>query len=327
MVVIKAPDSDSFVIPVETILAAIDEHAETTAMLLLPGVQYLSGQLFDMARITSHARARGVFVLWDLAHAVGNVPLRLHDWGVDAAAWCSYKYLNGGPGGIAGIFVHDRHTRTPRRDAAAGTDDDDDYSAPEPSAERLPVRDRLGGWWGVDMAERFEMAVNAPFKTRMRHGAASFSLSNPSVLDCAALLASLDLFNAAAADTGLTADQGASTGRAMEVLRARSRRLTEFLWECLTTIADERASGAFRIVTPSDPEQRGAQLSMALVDGRRLKAVADGLADRGVVVDERLPNIIRVAPVPMYNTFADCYDFANAFAEELVNAGEHRGLG
>ncbi|AEO57858.1 hypothetical protein MYCTH_2304561 [Thermothelomyces thermophilus ATCC 42464] len=265
------------------ILSAIDAHAATTVLLLLPGIQYYTGQLLDIPTITARARARGIFVIWDLAHAVGNVPLSLHDWGVDAAAWCSYKYLNAGPGCIGGLFVHERNSAVAR----AITDE-----RPEEG-----YTNRLAGWWGNEKATRFVMAT----KFHPVRGAAGFQLSNPSILDITSLSASLEIFREAGG---------------VAPLRAKSVRLTGFLEQLLQTGIGEEERALFRIITPSDPEQRGAQLSLMLKPGL-LEAVMRELERRAVIVDERKPDVIRVAPAPLYNTFEDCVGFVEAFAEAL----------
>ncbi len=251
----------------EDVLAAIDEFGDTLALVLLPGVQYYSGQVFDMAGITAAARTRGCRVGWDLAHAIGNVPLALHDWGCDFATWCSYKYLNGGPGAVSGIFVHARHA----------------------CDEHLP---RFAGWWGHDRASRFEMGPDF----RPMPGAEGWQLSNPPILSLTPLLASLDLFDRAG----------------MAALRQKSERLTAFLEASL----NHRLGGAVRILTPPEPGRRGCQLSLALRAGReRGREVFAGLSAAGVVCDWREPDVIRVAPVPLYNRYADCERFVQVLAE------------
>jgi kynureninase len=274
------------ILTTDEILSAITTHASTTALLLLPGIQYYTGQLLDIPTITAHARAHQIFVIWDLAHAVGNVPLRLHDWHVDAAAWCSYKYLNSGPGCIGGMFVHE-----------------DNSSVTRPITDDKPEEgytNRLAGWWGNDKGTRFVMAN----KFHPVKGAAGFQLSNPSILDITSLSASLEVF-------GLAGGVGA--------LREKSVRLTAFLEELLETgvAAEERA--LFRIITPRDPLQRGAQLSLMLKGGL-LETVMRELERRGVIVDERKPDVIRVAPAPLYNSFEDCVGFVAAFGEALAVA-------
>jgi kynureninase len=250
----------------EDILRTIDEFGDTIALVLLPGVQYYSGQVFDMAGITAAARARGCRVGWDLAHAIGNIPLALHDWGCDFATWCSYKYLNGGPGAVSGMFVHDRHAE------AAG----------------LP---RFAGWWGHDRASRFEMGP----EFRPMPGAEGWQLSNPPVLSLTPLLASLDLFERAG----------------MAALRSKSEQLTGFL----ETLLVRRLSDEVRILTPPDPSLRGCQLSLALRAGReRGRQVFAGLSAAGIICDWREPDVIRVAPVPLYNRYADCERFVEVLS-------------
>jgi kynureninase len=231
-------------------------------MLLLGGVNYYNGQLFDIATITRAAHESGIIVGIDCAHAAGNVPLQLHDWEVDFAAWCSYKYLNAGPGSTAGCFVHERHARD--RD--------------------LP---RFAGWWGHDKSTRFTM----PSEFRPIEGAEGWQLSNPSILPLAALRASLDLFERAD----------------MHRLREKSVRMTGYL----EFLLNSRPRNEWSIITPSDPAQRGCQLSLRVPrHGRRL---FDYLTDSYVICDWREPDVIRIAPVPLYNTFGDVRRFADVF--------------
>jgi kynureninase len=286
MITLTSPSSpEDNVLTTEEVLSAIDAHAADTALLLLPGIQYYTGALFDIPTITAHAHKHGIFVIWDLAHAVGNVPLLLHDWDVDAAAWCSYKYLNGGPGCIGGLFVHERN------------------------APAHPIAgNRLAGWWGNDKKTRFVMDTEVGF--RAVGGAAGFQLSNPSILDITSLSSSLELFHEAGG---------------MGPLREKSLRLTGFLEELLlkSGIIGESERELFRIITPSDPARRGAQLSLMLAPGL-LNAVMRELEARGVIVDERKPDVIRVAPAPLYNTFSDCVAFVQAFAEALSVAKKEK---
>jgi kynureninase len=263
-----------------SIISALDAHASTAAVLLLPGVQYYTGQLLDIPLITSHARSLGIAVIWDLAHAVGNVVLRLHDWGVDGAAWCGYKYLNGGPGCIAGLFLHQNH----HHDAQGA------------------VQERgLRGWWGTAKKGRFDMDTS---RWTPGAGAAAMQLSNPSVLCTTALCASLEVF-----------DQAGGIGS----LREKSIKLTTFLYDALDALRVRGGDESlFEIITPADPLQRGAQLSVLLLRPGMLDAVVEALLERGVYVDERRPDVIRVAPAPLYNTFEDCCDFVEAFEEALV---------
>lgn len=278
------------ILTTEEILSAISHHADTTALLLLPGIQYYTGQLLDIPAITRFARERGIFVIWDLAHAVGNVPLSLHDWDVDAAAWCSYKYLNSGPGSIGGMFVHSRNSAVTR--LITDEKPEEGYS------------NRLAGWWGNDKRTRFGMENRFhPVK-----GAAGFQLSNPSILDITSLSASLEVFALAGG---------------VRKLREKSEKLTKFLEELLLEMP-EKANGLFRIITPGDPKQRGAQLSLMLKAGL-LEEVMHELEKRGVIVDERRPDVIRVAPAPLYNTFGDCVNFVEAFGEALKAADREGG--
>ncbi|MEN9704156.1 MAG: kynureninase [Pseudomonadota bacterium] len=252
----------------ETLLA---ERGSEVALVLWPGVQYRTGQAFDLGRIAESARRAGAACGFDLAHGMGNTPLALHDSGVDFAVWCGYKYLNGGPGALAGAFVHDRH---------AGT--------------RLP---RLAGWWGHDPASRFRMEpgfIAAP-------GAAGWQLSNPPILSTAPLLASLELFDAA----GGTA------------LQAKAREMTSFLESALRA----RLERAIAIVTPARPEARGCQLSLRVRDGRETGLrVHHELAAQGILTDWREPDIIRAAPVPLYNRFEDAARLVLALERTLTTA-------
>ncbi len=263
-----APRAGERAIRTDDIVALLAERGGEIALVLFGGVHYLTGQLFEMECITRAAHARGCAVGFDLAHAAGNVPLDLHDSGADFAVWCSYKYLNAGPGAIAGCFVHERHAR----------------------AVDLP---RLAGWWGNDPATRFEMRTNIDFAPRA--GADGWQVSNPPILAMAPLRASLALF-----------DEAGGAG-----LREKSVQLTGYLERLLRAIPGAR----FEIITPAAPEARGAQLSLRLRDGAR--RVFDALAARGVVVDFRDPDVIRVAPVPLYNTFDEARRFARIFAECL----------
>ncbi|KAH7140728.1 pyridoxal phosphate-dependent transferase [Dactylonectria macrodidyma] len=281
MIAFDPPGSED-TLSTEYIKSIIEDHASTTAVLLLPGIQFYTGQFLDIPALTTFARARGIFVIWDLAHAVGNVPLSLHDWDVDAAAWCSYKYLNGGPGCIGGLFVHERNSRV----SATG-----EHTT------------RLAGWWGNDKAGRFSMHPGF----RPVPGAAGFQLSNPSVFDITSLCASLEVF----AEAG-----------GMAPLRAKSLELTAYLLQQLHRMSDDMGAH-WRVLTPSEPEARGAQVSILLDDGLLDDMMAE-LERRGVLVDERRPNVIRVAPAPLYNSFTDCWKFAKVFEAALGVAIDQR---
>ncbi|EFQ25277.1 kynureninase [Colletotrichum graminicola] len=282
MVCIEPPSSTEPILTTQHILSTIEHHASDTAVLLLPGIQYYTGQLLDIPTITAFAHKHSILVIWDLAHAVGNVPLKLHEWDVDAAAWCTYKYLNGGPGCIGGSFVHSRHT-------AVTT------SVQDPDSESGYVN-RLAGWWGNDKSSRFAMET----KFHPVPGAAGFQLSNPSVLDITSLCASLEVFE-------LAGGVGA--------LREKSLRLTGYLEELLGAMPEQERT-LFRVITPRRPEERGAQLSLMLAEGL-LDGVMEFFDEVGVVIDERRPNVVRVAPAPLYNTFADCFDFVEQLGKAL----------
>lgn len=268
------PDGDAL-IPTDKILRTIDEHADETALLLLPGIQYYSGQLFDMPRITAYAKARGIVVGWDLAHAAGNVELKLHDWDVDFACWCTYKYINAGPGAIAGAFVHERHGKV---EWAEG-------------ADRPSYRPRLMGWYGGDKSVRFNMDnkfVPTP-------GAGGYQASNPSAIDLASLSGALSVFNRTS----------------MRDLRSKALVLTAYAEHLLNQMLAETSGDKqplFTIITPADPLQRGTQLSVLLRAGL-LDRVSQALEDNGVLCDKRKPDVIRVAPVPLYTRFEDVWQF------------------
>ncbi len=248
----------------------IRQHADELAMVVLPGVQYYTGQVLAIKEIAAAARSRGIVVGFDLAHAAGNVPLALHQWDVDFAVWCTYKYLNSGPGAVAGCFVHERH--------ATNTD-----------------LKRLAGWWGQDKATRFEMQNTfRPIAT-----AEGWQLSNPPILAMAPVRASLELFNAAGG---------------IGPLREKSVKLTGAFADLL----NHRLSGQVNIITPSVVSERGCQLSIEIVagDGRDIHRQ---LELSGIRTDWREPNVIRAAPVPLYNSFEDVWQFVDQLAGMLGN--------
>jgi len=262
--IITLPVSNGeYLVQMEDALAYIEEHGRETALVHIGGVDYLTGQLFDIAAITRVAHERGCVVGVDLAHAAGNVPLRMHDWGVDYAVWCSYKYLNSGPGSIAGCFVHERHGK--------------DASLP-----------RLAGWWGNDPDTRFEMDTTRDFVPR--DGAEGWQVSNPPIFAMAPLKGSLKIFDEAGIDA----------------LRKKSVELTGYL----EFLVKEYAGDAIELITPSDPEQRGCQLSLRARE--RAREFLDVLSAAGIVPDFRPPDVIRAAPVPLYNTFHDVWRFGQA---------------
>lgn len=280
MVLIEPADAKTPTISTSHILSTIDEHASSTALILLPGIQYYTGQYLDIKRITAHAHSHGLIIGWDLAHAVGNVDVQLHDWGADFAAWCNYKYVNSGPGAIAGLFIHEKHGHV---NTAAIRDNKQGF------------RPRLSGWWGGSRASKFEMGNHfIPIP-----GAAGFQLGNPSALAVTALLASLEIF-------ALTS---------MSAIRAKSIVLTRYLEDLLAPFSENAEKDdikLFKIITPSNPAERGAQLSLQLNPGL-LEGVMKLLADAGLVVDERKPDVIRVAPAPLYNTYTEVWDFVRVF--------------
>jgi kynureninase len=300
MITIDPPTGTSL-LPTSHILATIDEHASTTAVLLLPGIQFYTGQLLDIKTITAYAQARGIFVVWDLAHAVGNVPLQLHDWNVDAAAWCTYKYLNSGPGAIGGMFVHERNSRVTTTTTSNGA-----TNGEKKEGEEKEFHPRLAGWWGSDKKTRFAMTNDfSPIP-----GAGGFQVSNPSTNDLTTVCASLEVFN-------LTS---------IAELRKKSLGLTAYLEQRL--LALQKKSGGFKIITPSNPEERGAQLSVQLEEGL-LEGVMAELVRGGVIVDERMPDVIRVAPAPIYNNAVDVWRFMDEFEKALgvVREGRDGGKG
>lgn len=258
------PREGEYTLQEEDILSAIKECGEELALVMMGGVNYYTGQYYPLQKIVQAAHEAGALCGFDLAHAIGNVPLALHDWEVDFACWCSYKYLNSGPGGVGGMFVHEKW----------GND---------------PHTFRLAGWWGNDESTRFKMKKGfIPSK-----GAASWQMSNAPVFNMVAHRASLDIFDKTS----------------VWDLRAKSVRLTAYM-EFLLTQLDHLD---FQIITPGHPEQRGAQLS--LLFGSDGKKVFEILSENGVIADWREPNVIRIAPVPMYNTFEDVYRFYEILKE------------
>ncbi|MCU0357325.1 MAG: kynureninase [Cyclobacteriaceae bacterium] len=262
------PRAGEHALRTEDILAAIHQHKDQLALVLFSGVQYYTGQFFDIRSITQAGHQAGAYVGFDLAHAVGNVPLQLHRDQVDFAVWCSYKYLNSGPGSVAGAFVHEKHAHK----------------------SNLP---RLAGWWGHNEKERFLMQKG--FKPIP--GIDGWQLSNFPVLAGAPHLASLEIFQEAG----------------MKVLRKKSLLLTGYLEFLLKEI--DPVENHFTILTPADPKQRGCQLSLFF--HRNGKRIFQALTKAGVIGDWREPNVIRVAPVPLYNSFMDVYSFASVLQKAL----------
>ncbi|HEY9144069.1 MAG TPA: kynureninase [Arenimonas sp.] len=266
------PDEAKGTISMAAIERALDEHGHRIALVMWPGVQYRTGQAFDLKEITRLAHAKGCVVGFDLAHAAGNLPLALHDSGADFAAWCSYKYLNSGPGAVSGAFVHERHATTDRP--------------------------RFAGWWGHDQASRFRMGPDF----QPTPGADGWQLSNPPILALAPLRVSLDLFSQA----GLPA------------LRAKSEKLTAYLEAQVLA----RLPNVLEIVTPTQPERRGCQLSLRVRGGRdQGRALFEYLMTQGIVGDWREPDVIRISPVPLYNRFSDISRFIAAVETWAAPAG------
>ena len=256
------PREGEVIIRLEDIINVIEQNSESVSLIMLGGVNYYTGQLFDMKKITQVAHNHGILVGFDLAHAVGNVLLSLHDWNVDFAVWCSYKYLNSGPGSVAGAFIHERHHN-----------------------KNL---ERFAGWWGHDKESRFKMPDQfEPIQT-----AEGWQLSNPSILSLAAVRASLSLFD----EVG------------MSQLITKSKNLTSYLVFLLNQIPTDRIN----IITP---EQRGCQISISVKNGN--KDLFNEITKRGVIADWREPDVIRVAPVPLYNSYLDVYNFYQVLKEIL----------
>ena len=255
----------------EDILAVINEHADELALILFAGINYYNGQFFDLKAITEAGHKAGAFVGFDLAHAAGNVPVKLHEWGADFACWCTYKYMNSSPGGISGVFIHEKHFGNTQLN-------------------------RFAGWWGYDENTRFKMAKGfIPQK-----GAEGWQLSCSPVLMMAAHKASLTMFEEAGG---------------IEKLRAKSIKLSAYLEFILDEVNKSFGYELFKIITPKKAEERGAQLS--IIASERGKEIFDKLVQKGIIGDWREPNVIRISPVPLYNTFEDIYNFGKELSSAL----------
>ena len=265
-----APAPGEATLGTERIVAAIEEQGEQLSLVLFSGVQYATGERFDLGAITAAAHSVGALAGFDLAHAVGNVPVDLHESDADFAAWCTYKYLNAGPGAVGGLYVHERHALDPHRL-------------------------RLAGWWGNDPDTRFHMATEREFVPRSN--ASSWAVSNPPILSMVPLSISLPMF----------AEAGVSE------LRERSLMLTGHL----EALVADRLGDRVRVVTPTDPERRGAQLSLSVPDAT--PDLEKRLSASGVVIDFREPDLLRIAPTPMYNTTEDLDRAIEVLAEVLAN--------
>jgi kynureninase len=266
--ILARPRKGEFAIRQEDIEAALEKYGQQIAIVMIGGINFFSGQLFDIERITSLAQKRGCVVGFDLAHAIGNVPLALHDWNVDFAVWCSYKYLNAGPGAVAGAFVHERHATN----------------------QKLP---RLAGWFGNDPNTRFRLHLEPEFIPVP--SADGWQISNPPIFSMAPLRASLAIFDEAGG---------------MEALRAKSIKLTGYLQFLLES---NRGDKRFTIITPGEMDARGCQLSILVHEHPR--ELFRKLQAAGVKCDFREPNVIRVAPTPLYNTFHEVWRFTKILAE------------
>jgi len=255
------PRNGEYCLRTEDIINKINELGDQLALVMMGGVNYYTGQLFEMQKITEAGHKVGSMVGWDLAHVVGNVELQLHDWQIDFATWCTYKYLNSSPGGVSGMFVHKKHDNDPNIV-------------------------RFAGWWGHDKETRFLMSSNfEPMR-----GAQAWQLSNAPILGMAAHLASIEIFDRVG----------------MKQISQKQKLLTRYL----EFVVEERIRETkmnIKIITPKDEKQRGAQLSLMIPEDG--KHIFDFLSKNGIVADWRSPNVIRIAPVPLYNTFEECYSF------------------
>jgi kynureninase len=261
LIKLRPRDGES-AIRTEDIQEIIEREGDEIILIMLGGVNYYTGQVFDFEKITKIAHNKGINVGFDLAHAAGNIKLELHKWGVDFAVWCSYKYLNSGPGSVAAAFVHEKHHQSNLL--------------------------RFAGWWGHNKEDRFKMPDNfVPITT-----AEGWQLSNPPILSLAAIRASLSIFD----EVG------------MNKLVSKSKKLTDYLVFLLNSIESDR----IEIITP---EERGCQLSIRVKNGD--KKLFDSITIKGVIADWREPDVIRVAPIPLYNSFQDVFDFYSLLKEEL----------
>lgn len=262
------PRKGEHILRTEDILAVIKKEGAQLALVMLGGVNYYTGQAYDMKSITKAAHQVGAYAGFDLAHAAGNLLMRLHDWKVDFAVWCSYKYLNSGPGGVSGTYIHEKHARN----------------------TKLP---RMAGWWGNDPDTRFLMKS----KFKAKPTAEGWQLSNAQIMPMALHRASLEIF----AEAG------------MEKLREKSLNLTGYMEFLLKEIIQDLNQPLFDIITPADPNSRGCQLSLQFKS--QGKELFQHLTRQGIVADWREPDVIRVAPVPLYNSFEDVFRFAQSIRE------------
>ncbi|MGZ3777405.1 MAG: kynureninase, partial [Mucilaginibacter sp.] len=269
------PREGEYTLRTEDILAAIEKNAEQLALVMFSGLNYYTGQVFDMQAIAAAAHQTGAYCGFDLAHAAGNVPIDLHNWNADFACWCSYKYMNSGPGGISGIFVHEKHFENKELN-------------------------RFTGWWGYGVGKRFLMTSGfVPAQ-----GAEGWQVSTSPILLMAVHKAALDIFEKVGG---------------LDKLRKKSLLLTGFLEYHIQLINQKYGEELFKIITPKDPEWRGCQLS--IICKRNGKATFDYLSKHGVIGDWREPDVIRLSPVPLYNTFKDVYSASKLLNESLSIMG------
>jgi len=263
-----APREGEHTIRTEDILAVIEKYKDETALVLFSGINFYTGQLFDIPGITKAAQNIGAKVGFDLAHAAGNVSLHLHNWNVDFACWCSYKYLNAGPGAVGAVFIHERHHN--------------DTSLK-----------RFAGWWGYDTATRFKMEKG--FKPNP--GADGWQLSTPAFMLYAAHKASLEIFEEAG----------------WEKIQAKKDLLNDWLWFLLSDVNNNAKNKTIEFITPRNKNERGCQVSMLML--QRGREIFNALAEAGIMADWREPNVIRIAPVPLYNTYEEIWRFANILSK------------
>jgi len=266
-----APRDGENLIREEDIIAAIEEHSDELALVFFGGMNYFTGQLFDMEKLTQAAHKHGAIAGFDLAHAVGNVPLELHKWNVDFAAWCTYKYINSSAGNVAGLFVNERHGNN-------------------------TALNRFGGWWGHNKERRFLMENTFDPMS----GAEGWQISNAPVMGMAILKASLDIFDQAGIDN----------------LRTKSIKLTGYLEFIFNQVLAQFPKVKLEIITPTDPLKRGAQLSIKLIGTD--KSFFEQLTKAGIIADFRAPDVIRLAPTPLYNSFEDVYQFGDILQKLLA---------
>lgn len=264
------PRTGEHTLRTEDIISTIKTHGDSAALVMFGGINYYTGQLMDMQAITLAAHSVGAYAGFDLAHAAGNVPLYMHKWNADFATWCSYKYLNSGPGGVSGIYIHEKHV----------------------SNTSLP---RFAGWWGHTKETRFKMEKGfEPIPT-----AEGWQISNAPVLSMAAHKASLDIFEKAT----------------MQKLHAKAKLLSSYMHYILAEINKAQAEKIIEVITPANQADRGCQVSMLML--KNGKQIFDALTQAGVIADWREPNVIRIAPVPLYNSFSEVWQFGQILSDAI----------